>query len=287
MGAASAAAAGEVGRRDRLQDPIGLQARRRPARRDRRARRRRAPAGTRPGAPRRHRFGQDLYDGQGDRGDAASGSHPRSQQDPRRAALWRVQILLSGQRRRVLRLLLRLLPARSLRAALGHLHREGILDQRADRPHAPFGDARTPRTRRRDHRRVGLVHLRYRIGRDLHGDDVFREGRRKDRAAAAHRRSRRAAVQAHSKRLRARHVPGSRRRHRTLPGALGRSRLAHRPLRRRGRIDRRVRPAHRQEIERSFLREDLRQLALRDPAADAPAGDQGHPRRAAFPTSRN
>ena len=34
--------------------------------------------------------------------------------------------------------LLRLLPAGSLRAAHRHLYREGILDQRADRPHAPL-----------------------------------------------------------------------------------------------------------------------------------------------------
>ena len=57
--------------------------------------------------------------------------------------------LLSRQRGRVFRLLLRLLPAGSLRPAHRHLYREGILDQRADRPHAPFGDARAARTRRR------------------------------------------------------------------------------------------------------------------------------------------
>ena len=45
------------------------------------------------------------------------------------------------RRGRVFRLLLRLLPAGGLRPAHGHLYREGRLDQRADRPHAPFGDA--------------------------------------------------------------------------------------------------------------------------------------------------
>ncbi len=45
------------------------------------------------------------------------------------------------------------------------------LDQRADRPHAPFGDARDPRAPRRHHRRLGVVHLRHRLGRDLFGDD--------------------------------------------------------------------------------------------------------------------
>ena len=38
--------------------------------------------------------------------------------------------------------LLRLLPARSLRPAHRHLHRKGLFHQRADRPHAPLGDAR-------------------------------------------------------------------------------------------------------------------------------------------------
>ena len=68
--------------------------------------------------------------------------------------------------------LLRLLPAGSLCPAHRHLYREGFLDQRADRPHAPLGDARAARARRRDHRRLGVVHLRYRLGRDLFGDDL-------------------------------------------------------------------------------------------------------------------
>ena len=80
--------------------------------------------------------------------------------------------VLPGQRGRVFRLLLRLLPARGLRPAHRHLYREGILDQRADRPHAPLGDAVAARARRRDHRRLGLLHLRHRLGRDLHGDDL-------------------------------------------------------------------------------------------------------------------
>ena len=42
-----------------------------------------------------------------------------------------------------------------------------ILDQRADRPHAPLGDAGDPGARRRHHRRLGLLHLRHRLGRDL------------------------------------------------------------------------------------------------------------------------
>ena len=126
----------------------------------------------RPGAARRHRLGQDLHHGQGHRGDPAPGADPGPQQDPGRPALRRVQELLPRQRGRVLRLLLRLLPARSLRPAHRHLHREGKLDQRADRPHAPLGHARDPGARRRDHGRLGLLHLRHRLGRDLHGHDL-------------------------------------------------------------------------------------------------------------------
>ena len=51
-------------------------------------------AGARPGAARRHRLGQDLHDGQGDRGDAAPGADPRAEQDARGAALRRVQVVL-------------------------------------------------------------------------------------------------------------------------------------------------------------------------------------------------
>ena len=116
--------------------------------------------------------GKTFTMAQGDRGDAAPGADPRAQQDAGGAALRRVQELLPRQRGRVFRLLLRLLPARGLCAALGHLHREGILDQRADRPHAPLGDARAAGARRRHHRRLGLLHLRHRLGRDLYGDDV-------------------------------------------------------------------------------------------------------------------
>ena len=106
------------------------------------------------------------------------GADPRAQQDAGRAALWRVQELLPRQRGRVFRVLLRLLPAGSLCPAHRHLYREGLVDQRADRPHAPCGDARADGARRRDHRRLRVLHLRYRLGRDLYGDDVQPEARR-------------------------------------------------------------------------------------------------------------
>jgi hypothetical protein len=80
--------------------------------------------------------------------------------------------VLPRQRGRVLRLLLRLLPARGLRAAHRHLHREGKLDQRADRPDAPLRHPRAAGARRRDHRRLRVVHLRHRRRGDLLRDDL-------------------------------------------------------------------------------------------------------------------
>ena len=69
------------------------------------------------------------------------------------------------QRGRVLRLLLRLLPARGLRAVVRHLHREGRLDQRAHRADAAVGDQGAARAAGLDHRRDGLGDLRPRRSR--------------------------------------------------------------------------------------------------------------------------
>ena len=59
------------------------------------------------------------------------------------------------ERGRVLRQLLRLLPARGLRAAARPVHREGQRDQRAHRADAPVGDQERAGAARRDHRRLG------------------------------------------------------------------------------------------------------------------------------------
>ncbi len=61
------------------------------------------------------------------------------EQDPRRAAGQRVPRAAAAQRRRVLRLVLRLLPARGVHRADRHLHREGLLDQRRGRAAAALG----------------------------------------------------------------------------------------------------------------------------------------------------
>ncbi len=143
--------------------------------------------------------------------DPAAGAGARAQQDPRRPAVRGVQELLSRQCGRIFRQLLRLLPARGLCAAVRYLHREGKLGERGDRPHAPLGDAVAAGARRRDHRRLGQLPLRHRIGRDLLGDDLrFEEGRER-RPAGDHPQAGRAAVQAQRPGLRPRQFPGARR----------------------------------------------------------------------------
>ena len=210
------------------------------------------------------------------RRDPAPGADPGPQQDPGRPALWRVQELLPRQRGGILRQLLRLLPARSLRPAHRHLHREGQLDQRADRPHAPLGHAGDPGAGRRDHRRLGLLHLRHRLGGDLHRHDLLAGDRRGGGRAAADGRPGGPAIQAQRRRLRARQLPPARRRDRDLPRPLRGPRLARLPLRRGGGVDHRVRPPHRQEDRRSAQREDLRQQPLRHPAPDPETGHRPH-----------
>ena len=82
------------------------------------------------------------------------------QQDARGAALRGDQAALPAQRGRVLHLVLRLLPARSVRPDDRHVHREGRVDQRGHRPAAAARDVEPHGARRRDHRRHGERDLR-------------------------------------------------------------------------------------------------------------------------------
>ena len=125
-----------------------------------------------PGAARRHRHRQDLHRRQDHRGDPAPGDHPRPEQDAGRAALRRVQGASSPRTRSSISSPTTTTTSRRPTfPRTRHLHREGMPDQRADRPDAPLGDPGAPRTRRRHHRRLGLLHLRHRLGRDLRRDD--------------------------------------------------------------------------------------------------------------------
>jgi hypothetical protein len=208
------------------------------------------------------------------------GASARPQQDAGRPALWRVPLVLSRQRGGVFRLLLRLLPARGLCAAQRHLYREGKLDQRADRPHAPLRHPGAAGARRRHRRGLGVVHLRHRRRRDLFRHGLRGEARRAHLPAPAPRRPGGAALPAQRRQFRSRGLPGARRHHRGLPLASGGPRLAHLAVRRRDRGDPRVRPADRRSHRRTGAGQALCQLALRDAQADAGAGgalDQAGP----------
>ena len=128
--------------RARVQAQHRLLAGGRAARRPRRAGRRGGARRPLPDPSGRHRLGQDGHDGVHDREAPAPGAGDRPQQDAGRPAVQRVPRVLPGELGRVLRLLLRLLPARGLRPGAGPLHREGLLDQRGDRAPAPRGHRR-------------------------------------------------------------------------------------------------------------------------------------------------
>ncbi len=93
---------------------IGLRPDGRPAGSDRTARRLDPPRLQTQHPAGRHGFGKDLHGGQRHRATQPPDAGPEPQQDPRGAALRRVPQLLPRKRRRVLRLLLRLLPAGGL-----------------------------------------------------------------------------------------------------------------------------------------------------------------------------
>ena len=101
-------------------------------------------------AARRHRHRQVRHHRLADRAAAAPHAGHGAQQDPGRPARQRVPRAAAQQRGRVLRLLLRLLPARGVRPADGHLHREGLLDQRRGRAAAALRDQLAAHPPRRD-----------------------------------------------------------------------------------------------------------------------------------------
>ncbi len=217
---------------------------RRPAEGDRGAGRV-APRGEpRADAARRDGHGQDRHDGVGDGGAPAPVVGDRPQQDARRAALQRVPRVLPGQRRRVLRLLLRLLPARGVRPAGRPLHREGLVAERRHRAAAARRDELAPDPPRRRRRRVRELHLRPRLARGMAREGPHPRGRvgARPRRDAAH--ADRLAVRPQRHGARPRPLPGPGRRDRGAAGER-RDRVPHLDVRRRGRADLALRPAHR------------------------------------------
>ena len=200
---------------------------------------------------------------------------PGPQQDARRPAVRRVPRVLPGQRRRVLRQLLRLLPARGVPAALGHVHREGLLAQRGDRPPPPRGDPRAVRAPRRDHRRVRVVHLRPRRPGRLRRHDPAPPNRWPVPPRRRAPPPRRPAIPAQRHGPDPRAVPGAWRHPGDRAGLVGGDRPG-RVLRRRGRADHRDRPAHGRAARGAQGAQHLPGDPLRDAARQAPARDRDH-----------
>ena len=186
----------------------------------------------------------------------------RPQQDAGGPALQRVPRVPARQRGRVLRQLLRLLPARGLRRGAGPLHREGLVHQRRDRPPAPRGHHVAVPAPRRGHRRQRQLHLRPGLARGLPREDGAAAGRPDRRARRDAAQARRHPVRAQRLRARARQVPRARRLHRDLAGRPG-HRHPRAALGRRGRADRELRPGGRRGPREAGARGHLPGHALR------------------------
>ena len=261
---------------------VGFRSQGRPADGDRRPGRRRAAQRPHPGAARRHRLGQDLHHGQGDRGDAAPGADPGAEQDAGGAALRRVQersfpttpSSISSSYYDYYQ------PEAYIPRTDTYIEKDSSINEQIDRMRHSATRALLERD---DVIIVASVSCIYGIGSVETYSAMTFSIKRGDAAqpAPAARRPGGAAIQAHRRRFLSRLVPRARRRHRDFPGALRGSRLAGVAVRRRGGSDPRIRSAHRAKDRRAGIRQDLRQLALRDAAADAVAGDLRHQARIA------
>ena len=230
----------------RIRGRLALPALGRPAHGHHRAGGRRAPGRPLPDAAGHHRLGQDGDDRLDDRAGPAPDPHHRAQQVAGRPALLRAAGALPQEPGRVLRLLLRLLPARGVPADDGHLHREGLVHQRRDRPAPPRHDLVAPHAARRHRGGVGVVHLRPGLARRVPGPHPRREGRRAGGPARHAAPPRRPAVRPQRREPGARHLPGAGRHGGDPPGLRGagaprrdvrRHHRPHRALRRHDRGD--------------------------------------------------
>ena len=183
------------------------------------------------------------------------------------------------ERGRLLHLVLRLLPARGVRALDQHVHRQGRQHQRRHRPPAPAGHLDAARARRRHHRGERVVHLRPRYARGLEG-----HAHRRTRGGEAHApRIDRAAggdpVLAQRPRGGPRPLPRARQRGRGAPGLRRRDR-APRAGRRRGDAHLGGGSGDRQDDPPHGPAGAVSGQALRDARAAAPGCARHHSRRA-------
>ena len=246
---------------------------RRPAEGDRAARRVAPGREPRSDPSRRDRDGQDGDDGLGDGGAPAPRARDRAQQDARGAALQRVPGVLPRERRRVLRLLLRLLPARGVRPAGRSLHREGLVAERRHRAPPARCDELAPDATGRRRRRERLVHLRAGLAGGVARARSDPGGRRRARPRRAPADADRLAVRPQRHRPRARALPGARRHRRGAAGER-RDRVPHLDVRRRGGADLALRPAHRRGALEARQPRDLAGHRVRHVEADGRPRDR-------------
>ena len=132
----------------------------------------------------------------------------RAQQVPGRPAVLGAARAVPQEPGGVLRLLLRLLPARGLPAHHRHLHREGLVDQRRDRPAAPRHHLVAAHAARRDRGGLGLVHLRPGLARGVPRPDPGHGRGRGARPAGAAAPAGRPAVRPQRHQPGPGHLPG-------------------------------------------------------------------------------
>ena len=227
-----------------------------------------------------HRLGQDGDHRLDDRAGPAPDAHHRAQQVAGRPALLGAAGAVPEEPGGVLRLLLRLLPARGLPPDDRHLHREGLVDQRRDRPAAPRHHVLAAHAARRHRGGLGLVHLRLGLARGVPRPHPGRGGGRAARPAGHAAAAGRPAVRPQRREPRPRHLPGPGR-HRRDPPRLRGAGPPGGALRGHRRADRALRRAHRGDGGGDGGRGGLRRHPLRHRRRDHPARRRHHRGRAA------
>src|SRR6185437_15765756 len=170
-------------------------------------------------------------------------------------------------------------PARGVRPADRHLHREGLVHQRRGRAAPALGHELAAHPPGHDRGRLGVLHLRPGHPAGVRGPDGPAPGGRHDRPRSAAPQAGRYAVRAQRPVLHPGHVPGPRRHDRDHPGLRGAGR-PHRDVRGRDRAAAHPAPADRRGRHHRRRAVRLPGLALRGgPGADG-AGHRRHRGRA-------
>ncbi len=215
-----------------------------------------------PDPPRHHRLGQDRHHRLDHRGGPAAHPDHRAQQVVGRPAGRGAEGVLPPQPGGVLRLLLRLLPARGVRALVGHLHREGLVHQRRDRPPPPRLHLVPPAPAGHHRGGLGLLHLRTGLARRVPRPDRGPATGRGARAAGPAPAAGRAPVLPQRRHPVPGPVPGPGR-HRRDPRRLREPGRPHRVLRGHRRADPALRRPDRRDRRRARGAGGLRQHPLR------------------------